>query len=60
MRKLILAFLLLCTSAFAVDLDTKIGQMILVGFNGDSVDSPHFQKVLEQSKNGEITGVILF
>ena len=60
MKKIILILTLLFSSVFAVDLDTKIGQMILIGFNGDNVDSSEFQKVLEQSKNGKITGVILF
>ena len=60
MKKIFFILALLYSSVFATDLDTKIGQMILVGFNGDDVNSPQFQKVLDKSKNGEITGVILF
>ncbi len=60
MKKIFFILALLCSSVFAIDLDTKIGQMILVGFNGDDVNSSEFQKVLDKSKNGEITGVILF
>ncbi len=60
MKKLLLILTLLLSSSFAHDLDTKISQMILVGFNGDNINSPEFQKVLKQSENNEITGVILF
>ena len=50
MKKIFFILALLCSSVFATDLDTKIGQMILVGFNGDDVNSPQFQKVLDKSK----------
>lgn len=60
MKKLFLALILLFSSAYAVDIDTKISQMILIGFRGNDVNSTSFQKILEQSKNKEITGVILF
>ncbi|MBN9671951.1 glycoside hydrolase family 3 protein [Roseibium aggregatum] len=36
----------------------KIGQMILVGFLGDTRDHPGFKKVREQLQSGEITGVL--
>jgi beta-N-acetylhexosaminidase len=40
------------------ELRQMIGQMVLVGFTGNKPDDPGFQRVLEQAKNGEITGVI--
>lgn len=42
------------------ELDKKIGQMILVGFDGNNIKSRGFKKVLKQLKNGDIGGVILF
>ena len=53
-------FIALLNHCFAVDLDTKIGQMLIVGFNGNSIESEGFKHVLNQSKNGEISGIILF
>ena len=53
-------FITLFNHCFAVDLDTKIGQMLIIGFNGNSVESDGFKLVLNQSKNGEISGIILF
>ncbi|MBQ4646164.1 MAG: glycoside hydrolase family 3 protein [Candidatus Gastranaerophilales bacterium] len=60
MKKIILLFLLLTNMTFASDLDFKIGQMIIIGFNGNSVNSFGFKKVLKQIKNNEISGVLLF
>ena len=60
MKKIILTILLLSNIAFASDLDFKIGQMIIVGFNGNTQHSFGFRKVLNQLKNNEISGIILF
>jgi beta-N-acetylhexosaminidase len=47
----------LCVSAQAIDsLDIKIGQMILIGFPGASVD----QSVLAEVKSGKVGSIILF
>ena len=35
-----------------------IGQMIMVGFEGVSVDDPAFRKILEKVRQGRITGVL--
>lgn len=56
----LLSFLFTLNSAFAVSLDEKIGQMIITGFEGNSVNSFSFKKVLNKIKKGEISGVILF
>ena len=45
---------------FACDLDFKIGQMIIAGFDGNTIKSRGFKKTLKQIKNGEISGVIYF
>lgn len=58
--KIILTLLLLTNISFALDLDSKIGQMIIVGFEGDSIHSLGFKRVLNQIKNNEISGVLLF
>ena len=60
MKKLILALFLLSNFSFATDLDYKIGQMIIVGFNGNTIHSFGYKKVLKQLKNNEISGVLLF
>ena len=60
MKKIILTFLLLTSLTMASDLDYKIGQMIIVGFNGNTAHSPGYKKVLKQLKNNEISGVLLF
>ncbi len=41
-------------------LDKKIGQMIIVGFEGNNTNSKGLKRVLKQLKNGDIGGVILF
>ena len=53
-------FLLFVNSSFAVSLDEKIGQMLIIGFNGDNVKSRGYKKVLKKVEKGEISGVILF
>ena len=60
MKKIILILFLLTSFSFASDLDYKIGQMIIVGFNGNSVHSFGFKRVLNQLKNNQISGVLLF
>lgn len=45
---------------FAVDIDELTGQMIVLGFNGNTYKSKGFKQVLKQVKNGEISGVIFF
>lgn len=39
-------------------LSDMIGQMIMVGFEGDSVDDPAFYKILAKAKQGHVTGVL--
>lgn len=46
------------TLASDADLSAMIGQMIMVGFEGDSVDDPAFRKILEKVRQGRITGVL--
>ncbi len=46
--------------ALCASLDEKIGQMLIVGFEGDNIQSNGFKKVLKQVQKGEISGVILF
>lgn len=58
--KLILSLLFFMNFTMASDLDFKIGQMIIVGFEGNDVNSKGFRRVLKQAQNGEISGVILF
>lgn len=40
------------------DLSGMIGQMIMVGFEGDSVDDPAFRRILKKAQQGRITGVL--
>ena len=60
MKKILLVLCLLTSFAFANDLDYKIGQMIIVGFDGNTIHSFGFKKVLKQLENNEISGVLLF
>ena len=46
--------------SFAADVDEMVGQMIILGFNGNTVKSKGFKTVLEQVEKGEIGGVIFF
>lgn len=41
-----------------IDIDTKISQLIIIGFDGDNVNSSGFKKMLSQIN--DISGVILF
>lgn len=61
MKKFLL-FLLLFFAApvFALDIDEMTGQMIMLGFNGDTVKSKGFKTVLKQVETGKIGGVIFF
>lgn len=58
--KIFLTLLILLSTAYADNLDLKIGQMIIVGFNGDNINSLGYKKILKQAKQGQISGVILF
>ena len=42
-----LAFLALINITYANDLDSKIGQMIIVGFNGDNINSLGYLTVIK-------------
>ncbi len=59
-KKIILVFLLLTSCSFALELDDKISQMIILGFNGNSVNSIGFKRILKDIENKKISGVILF
>ena len=41
-------------------IDEKIGQMIILGFDGNDVNSKEYRKTLQKIKKNEISGVILF
>ena len=56
----LLSLILFTFQAFALDIEEKAGQMIIIGFNGDNVNSRGFKKVLKKVEKGEISGVILF
>ncbi len=56
----VLLIFFLINSVYAISLDKKAGQMLIIGFNGDNINSPEFQKVLKYLKKGDISGVILF
>ena len=61
MKKLLLtALLFFMPPVFAADLDEMIGQMLIVGFNGNTANSKGFKTVLKQIDNNEISGVIFF
>ncbi len=63
MKKVLFILLFLamfCPDIKANNLDSKIAQMIIVGFEGDSIHSPGFKKILNQIENNEISGVIIF
>ncbi len=66
MKKIILTLLsmaLLCSpQAFSSEtsLDEMIGQMIMVGFKGNSTLSKGFKDVVEDLNDGKITGVVFF
>lgn len=67
MKKILL--ILLCAYLFAfpgkafcaeTSLDEMIGQMIIIGFKGNSVNSRGFQKIIKDLDSGKISGVIFF
>ncbi len=61
MKKIILTFIFLLTfTSFAQDIDKQISQKIILGFNGNSVNSKGFKDILKQVQKDEISGVILF
>lgn len=60
MKKVLLLFLFLTSFCFAHELDYKIAQMIIVGFDGNTINSSGYKKILKQIKNNEISGIILF
>ncbi|MCB1381689.1 MAG: glycoside hydrolase family 3 protein [Notoacmeibacter sp.] len=46
------------SKAPGTSIEQKIGQMVLIGFNGDTVDNKAFKRTRAQLEKGEITGVI--
>ena len=59
MKKVVLILtLMLFSLTYAVNLDDKISQMIIVGFNGDNVKSKDYKYILKNINS--ISGVILF
>lgn len=59
-RLLLVVLFLFFSSSYAVLSDEKIGQMLIVGFRGDNINSKDFKKTLKQLQKGGISGVILF
>ncbi len=49
-----------CFALKDLPLETKIGQLILVGFNGVSAQDPSISKLQNQIQSGAIGGVILY
>ncbi len=50
-----------CTAFGAeVSLDEMIGQMIILGFNGNSVNSRGFKNIVKDLNSGKVSGVIFF
>jgi len=65
MKKIILTiflFFLMNLNVFANDLtlEQKIGQMIIIGFEGNSIQSKEYLETLKKLRSGQIGGVILF
>ena len=59
MKKIIfILILMLFNLTYAVNLDDKISQMIMIGFNGNNSQSKEFKYILKNINS--ITGVILF
>ena len=48
------------TNVYCTTLSEMIGQMIIVGYQGNSVNSNGFKTILKQIENNQISGVILF
>lgn len=56
-----LIFYFVCSAnVYCASIDEMIGQMIIVGYHGDNVDSSGFKTILQQIENNRISGVILF
>ncbi len=49
-----------CVFAADASLDEMIGQMIILGFNGNNVNSKGFKNVVKDLNDGKISGVIFF
>ena len=47
----VFVFLFIFQTVFALDIDDKIGQMIMVGFDGNTVNSNKFKKTYNTSIN---------
>lgn len=63
MRKIIYILLLLLFFApfcLALNLDEKIGQMIIIGYDTDDINSKEFNSILKKVEKSQISGVILF
>lgn len=61
MKKILLILsIFLLSNSWAVSLNDKIGQMIIVGFNGDATDARGFKKIEKKIKKGEVSGIIYF
>ncbi len=62
MKKLLIVIFafLLALPCYAVDIDEMTGQMIMLGFNGNTVKSKDFQHILKQINKNQIGGVIFF
>ena len=63
MRKIIYILLLLLFFApfsFALNLDEKIGQMIIIGYDTNDINSKEFNSILKKVEKSQISGVILF
>ena len=59
MKKLILLlFIMLFGFSYAIGIDDKISQMIIVGFDGNSLKSKEFRQFLKNVN--DVSGVILF
>jgi len=57
----IVVFLLMFFNcSFGISLDDKIGQMIIIGFDGNSYKTKGFKRVQKEIKKGNVSGVILF
>lgn len=53
-------YFVFAANVYCATLDEMIGQMIIVGYHGNNVDSNGFQTVLKQIEGNQISGVILF
>lgn len=63
MKKIFIAlifYFIFILGGHCATLDEMIGQMIIVGYHGNSIDSKGFKTVLNQIENNQISGVILF